>query len=210
MASSSMTSMTFRGSPDQYFATLPVEELLPELERRTRDYEDYVLRTGKLTVWRTNWEMWMRSEMKIGIRFGGDRGQYKLIESNIYRSIVTGLVSTIANQRPSFQPEAINTDHKSMAQDIVFDSVSNYYLKIKHLEDSYKKGLTYGLVMGEGWLFEKWNADIGETVDVVADPQGTQTPIKEGDAQFTVLPPMDVIRDYTREDVDNRSEERRG
>jgi len=71
--------------------------------------------------------MWMRSEMKIGIRFGGDRGQYKLIESNIYRSIVTGLVSTIANQRPSFQPEAINDDHKSMSQDIIFDAVSNYF-----------------------------------------------------------------------------------
>jgi hypothetical protein len=147
--------------------------------------------------------MWMRSEMKIGIRFGGDRGQYKLIESNIYRSIVTGLVSTIANQRPSFQPEAINDDHKSMSQDIVFDSVSNYYLKVKRLEDFYKKGLVYGLVMGEGWLFEKWNADIGNVVDVVSDPQGKQVPIKEGDVQFAVLPPMDVIRDYTRMDMDN-------
>jgi hypothetical protein len=203
MATSSMSATTFRGSPDQYFATLPVEDLLPELSRRTEDYQDYVLRTGKLTTWRTNWEMWMRSEMKIGIRFGGDRGQYKLIESNIYRSIVTGLVSTIANQRPSFQPEAINDDHKSMSQDIVFDSVSNYYLKVKHMEDSYKKGLTYGLVMGEGWLFEKWNADIGDVTDTVQDPTGKEVPIKEGDAQFTVLAPMDVIRDYTRMDVDN-------
>jgi hypothetical protein len=203
MASGSMNSKTFGGEPDQYFATLPVEDLLTECERRVNDYQDYALRTGKLTTWRTNWEMWMRSEMKIGIRFGGDRGQYNLIESNIYRSIVTGLVSTIANQRPSFQPEAINDDHKSMSQDIIFDSVSNYYLKVKHLEDSYKLGLTYGLVTGEGWLFEKWNADIGETVDVVTDPTGKQVPVKEGDAQFAVLGPMDVIRDYTRMDTNN-------
>jgi hypothetical protein len=204
MASGSMNSKTFgSGNSDTYFAVMSVEDLLQECERRTRDYEDYVLRTGKLTTWRTNWEMWNRSDMKIGIRFGGDRGQYKLIESNIYRSIVTGLVSTIANQRPSFQPEAINDDHKSMSQDIVFDSVSNYYLKVKHLEDSYKKGLTYGLVMGEGWLFEKWNADIGEVTDTVQDPTGKEVPVKEGDAQFAIVPPMDVIRDYTRMDVDN-------
>ena len=203
MASGSMNSKTFGGEPDQYFATLPVDELLAECDRRKCDYEDYVLRTGKLTVWRTNWEMWMRSEMKIGIRFGGDRGQYKLIESNIYRSIVTGLVSTIANQRPSFQPEAINDDHKSMSQDIIFDSVSNYYLKVKHMEDAYKMGLTYGLVTGEGWMFEKWNADIGEIVDVTTDPNGKQVPVKEGDAQFAVLGPMDVIRDYTRMDTNN-------
>lgn len=203
MASGSMNSKTFGGQPDQYFATLPVEDLLQECERRKDDYQDYVLRTGKLTVWRTNWEMWMRSEMKIGIRFGGDRGQYKLIESNIYRSIVTGLVSTIANQRPSFQPEAINDDHKSMSQDIIFDSVSNYYLKVKHMEDAYKMALTYGLVTGEGWMFEKWNADIGQVVDTVSDPTGKEIPVKEGDFQYSVLGPMDVIRDYTRMDVDN-------
>jgi hypothetical protein len=203
MASGSINSKTFGGEPDQYFATLPVEELLSECERRVNDYQDYALRTGKLTTWRTNWEMWMRSEMKIGIRFGGDRGQYKLIESNIYRSIVTGLVSTIANQRPSFQPEAINDDHKSMSQDIIFDSVSNYYLKVKHMEDAYKMALTYGLVTGEGWMFEKWNADIGQVIDVVSDPSGKQVPVKEGDFQYAVLGPMDVIRDYTRMDVDN-------
>ena len=203
MASGSMNSKTFGSNDSQYFATLPVEDLLQECERRKDDYQDYVLRTGRLTVWRTNWEMWMRSEMKIGIRFGGDRGQYKLIESNIYRSIVTGLVSTIANQRPSFQPEAINDDHKSMSQDIIFDSVSNYYLKVKHMEDAYKMALTYGLVTGEGWMFEKWNADIGQIVDVVSDPSGKEMPVKEGDFQYAVLGPMDVIRDYTRMDVDN-------
>ena len=80
------------------------------------------------------------------------------------------LVSTIANQRPSFQPEAINDDHKSMSQDIIFDSVSNYYLKVKHMEDAYKMALTYGLVTGEGWMFEKWNADIGAIVDVSGRP----------------------------------------
>jgi hypothetical protein len=204
MAASSMNSRTFGGNQDQYFANLPVEDLLQECERRVEDYQDYVLRTGKLTTWRTNWEMWMRADMKIGIRFGGDRGQYKLIESNIYRSIVTGLVSTIANQRPDFQPEAINDDHKSMSQDIIFDAVCNYYLKARHLEDHYKTGLTYGLITGEGWLFEKWNANVGETVDVTTDEEtGKQTPVKEGDAQFAVLGPMDVIRDYTRLDTDN-------
>jgi hypothetical protein len=203
VASGSMNSKTFGGNNEMYFAVMPVEDLLQECERRVHDYEDYCLRTGKLTIWRTNWEFWCRSELKIGVRFGGDRGQYKLIESNIYRSIVTGLVSTIANQRPSFQPEAINDDHKSMSQDIIFDSVSNYYLKVKHMEDAYKMALTYGLVTGEGWMFEKWNADIGSIVDTVTDPTGKEVPVKEGDFQYAVLGPMDVIRDYTRMDVDN-------
>lgn len=199
-----MSFKTYRANNDeQYFASLPVDDLLQELERKTDDYQDYVLRTGRLTIWRTNFEMYQRAEMKIGIRFGGDRGQYKLIESNIYRSIVTGLVSVIANQRPSFQPEAINSDYKSLSQDLIFDSVSNYYLKVKRMEDSYKTGLIYGLLTGEGWLYEKWNADIGEIVEVTSDSGGQETPIKEGDVQFSVLGPMDVIRDYTRMDVDN-------
>lgn len=198
-----MPSKMFGGQPDQYFASMPVDQLLPELDRKVDDFEDYVLRTGRLTVWRTGWEMYNRSDLKIGVRFGGDRGQYKLIESNIYRSIVTGLVSVIANQRPAFQPEVINSDHKSLSQDLVFDAVSNYYLKVKHMEDLYKTGLTYGIIMGEGWLYEKWNADIGEITDVTSSPDGQQSPVKEGDVQFSILGPMDVIRDYTRMDTAN-------
>jgi hypothetical protein len=188
---------------NQNFAALPIMELLPEAVRRIDDYGDYCLRTGKLTVWRTNWEMYNRSEMKIGVRFGGDRGQYKLIESNIYRSILTGLVSVICNQRPSFQPEAINDDHKSMGQDLIFDSVANYYLKVKKLEDVYKQGTIVGLNTGEGWLYEHWDANVGDIVDVVTDPSGQQQPVKEGDVKFDVLGPQDVIRDYTRMNMDN-------
>lgn len=199
-----MSTKTYSAmNSDMYFASLPVDELLAECERKVDDFQDYILRTGKLTIFRTNWEMYQRAELKIGIRFGGDRGQYKLIESNIYRSIVTGLVSVIANQRPSFQPEAINSDYKSLSQDLIFDAVSNYYLKVKRMEDAYKTGLTYGLIMGEGWLYEKWNADIGEITDTLSDPTGQETAVKEGDVQFSVLGPMDVIRDYTRMDVDN-------
>lgn len=197
-------NQTYRANNDEmYFASLPVEDLLQECERRVDDYQDYCLRTGRLTIWRTNWEMYQRAEMKLGIRFGGDRGQYKLIEANIYRSIVTGLISVIANQRPAFQPEAINSDYKSLSQDIIFEAVSNYYLKVKRMEDAYKTGLTFGLLTGEGWLYEKWNADIGEVTDVTTSPEGQQTPVKEGDVQFSVLGPMDVARDYTRMDVDN-------
>lgn len=195
---------SYKDNIDQNFLTLPIEELLPEAMRRVDDYGDYCLRTGKLTVWRTNWEMYNRSEMKIGVRFGGDRGQYKLIESNIYRSILTGLVSVICNQRPSFQPEAVNDDHRSMSQDIVFDSVANYYLKVKKLEDVYKQGTIVGLNTGEGWLYMHWDANIGEIVEVVNDPvTGKPNPVKEGDVKFDVLGPQDVIRDYTRMDMNN-------
>jgi hypothetical protein len=195
---------SYKSDIEGNFCALPIDELLPEAVRRFDDYGDYCLRTGKLTVWRTNWEMYNRSEMKIGVRFGGDRGQYKLIESNIYRSILTGLVSVICNQRPSFQPEAINDDHRSMSQDLIFDSVANYYLKVKKLEDVYKQGTIVGLNTGEGWLYEHWDANVGEIVDVVNDPiTGKQTPVKEGDVKFSVVGPQDICRDYTRMDMDN-------
>lgn len=197
MADKQYTPMT-----DSYFAVLPILELLPELERRVLDYGDYILRTGKLTQWRTAWESYNASELKIGLRYGGDRGQYKLIESNIFRSILTGLVSVICNQRPTFQPEAINNDHRSKSQDIVFDSVSNYYLKVKKLEDYYKLGTTYGLLFGETWLYQPWDANLGDVVDVVSGPMGQQ-PVKEGDVVFKIIYPMDMIRDYTRLDMQN-------
>lgn len=198
------TDKSYKSPVEGNFASLPIDQLLPECQRRVDDYGDYILRTGKLTVYRTNWEMYNRSEMKIGVRFGGDRGQYKLIESNIYRSILTGLVSVICNQRPAFQPEAINDDHRSMSQDLIFDSVANYYLKVKKLEDMYKQGTIVGLNTGEGWMYMRWDANVGEIVDVTTDPTtGKQTPVKEGDVKFHILGPQDVVRDYTRMDMDN-------
>ena len=149
--------------------------------------------------WRMAWEYYMASELRMQVIYGGGRGQYKILQSNIFRSIVTGLISVICNQRPAFEPQVINDDAKSLAQDEIATSVLDYFLKVGRLEDQYKKAVLFGLLMTEGWLYERWDATIGPIVDVLVG----NIPKHEGDARFKVLPPMDVCRDYTRIDTQN-------
>ena len=186
-------------SRDQYWATLPINELLGILVKKQKGYENYLLKSGRLMRWRMNWEMYMASELRMQILYGGGRGQFKILQSNIFRSIVTGLISVICNQRPSFEPQVINDDSKSLAQDQVAKSVLDYYLKVGRMEDCYKKATLYGLLLTEGWLYERWDATVGPIVDILPG----NTPKHEGDARFKVLSPMDVCRDYTRIDTQN-------
>ena len=186
-------------SKDQYWATLPTDELLGVLVKKQRDYENYLLKSGRLMRWRMCWEYYMQSELRMQVIYGGGRGQYKILQSNIFRSIVTGLISVICNQRPSFEPQVINDDTMSLAQDEIANSVLDYYLKVGRLEDQYRRAVLFGLLMTEGWLYERWDASIGPIVDVL----NGNIPKHEGDARFKVLAPMDVARDYTRTDTQN-------
>jgi hypothetical protein len=38
--------------PDQYFATLPTEQLTPMLMDKFDNYSQYISATGRLTIWR--------------------------------------------------------------------------------------------------------------------------------------------------------------
>ena len=51
---------------------------------------------------------------------------------------------------------------------------------------SINKATIVGLNTGEGWLYEHWDANVGEIVDVTTNPQtGSQMPVKEGDVKFS-------------------------
>src|ERR1700733_13443225 len=151
---------------DSYWAQQEIEQLLPILEMKIDDYENYIVKSGRLMRWRMVWETYMKSELRIGVIYGGGRGQYKILSSNIFRSITEGLVSVICNQRPSFEPQVINDDSKSLSQNEVASSVLDYYLKTGKLEDRYRMCTLLGLLFGEGWLYERWDASVGEVVDI--------------------------------------------
>jgi hypothetical protein len=184
---------------DKYWATCDTAELLGILVKKQKDFENFLLKSGRLMRWRMAWETYMASELRMAVIYGGGRGQFKILQSNIFRSIVTGLISVICNQRPSFEPQVINDDSKSLAQDEIAKSILDYYLKVGRLEDCYKKATLYGLLMTEGWLYEYWDATMGPVVDVLPG----NVPKHEGEAKFKVMPPMDVCRDYTRIDMQN-------
>lgn len=184
---------------DMYWAMLPTDEIVPCLDGMVEDYMQFLMKSNKLSLWRAQWNQYYKAESRVGLVMGGDRAQYKILGVNHYASLLQGLVSIICQQNPAFEPISINSDVKSMSQDLVAKSVLDYYMREQRLAHVYKTGVEIGEIFGEAELYHRWNSLKGQVVEV--DENGN--PINEGDLEVTILNPMDVVRDYTRTDTNN-------
>jgi hypothetical protein len=73
-------------------------------------------------------------------------------------------------------------------------------MRQKGLEDALNRACEMAIVMGAGFIKMDWNATAGEAYD--ANPDTNQMDY-EGEIEFTVLSPLDVVTDGTREKWDN-------
>lgn len=187
-------------SNSQYWASFDQAELLGTLNDKIDDYKNYLLKSGKLSLWRALWTQYYKNERKIGLSVGGDRGQYKLICVNHFYSIINALISIVNQQRPAPEAFAINDDAKSMGQQQLAVGILDYYNKQYGLENTFRDATQIGLIFGEAFVSEQWDAALGKPVE--ADESGTSL-VKEGDIVVSIYNPMDVVRDYTRTDNNN-------
>jgi hypothetical protein len=129
------------------------------------------------------------------------------------------MLTMVTATRPSFQARAINTDLKSQIQTNLANGLLEYYMREKRLESDLRKAVEYAIVMGSGYIKMEWNATSGEIYDTVpaeydVDENGVEIideetgepkilreefPIYQGDVEFSVLSPFDVVFDTTKE-----------
>jgi hypothetical protein len=89
---------------------------------------------------------------------------------------------------------------KSLAQVTVANSVLDYYMREKHLENAIKYATEMSIVLGSGFIKLEWNATSGEAYDI--DPDTGEFNY-EGEIEFSNLSPFDVVVDGTKETWDN-------
>ncbi len=190
---------------DQYWATLETDELVTQLASKFDDYRLYLLRSNKLAMWRSCWTQYYKAESRVGMVTGGDRAQYKILGVNHFASLIQGLVSVVCQQNPAYEPISINSDTKSMSQDLIAKSVLDYYMRTAQLPDMFKDCVEIGQIFGESYLYFRWNSLKGQVVEVQEPkvPGEEGKPVYEGDLDIVKLDPMSVARDYTRTDTKN-------
>jgi hypothetical protein len=81
------------------------------------------------------------------------------------------------------------------------ESVLDYYMRQKRVEQATNQAVEVGLMYGEGYILMDWDTELGDTI--ATDDDGT--PVKNGDLTFRVVTPIDVIRDYSL--LDNQANE---
>jgi hypothetical protein len=130
------------------------------------------------------------------ISFTGEEGELVSLPVNHFRNIAENIINMITANRPVLEAAAINTDSKSLSQAILADGILDYYMREKKLEDAILKIVEMAVVLGSGFLRMEWNASAGELYDF--DPD-TGEKNYEGELEFTVHSPFDVVFDGTKE-----------
>lgn len=180
----------------QYFASLPVDELLPHLISKIEDYYAFALKYRFLDKWKRSflayYGMSQSGTDSSKLNQAGTNGEEYILKVNDFRSLLQNLLTMTTSQRPALQPKAMNTDSKSMNQTVLAHTVLDYYMVEKHLESTMKDAVEFALFGAEGFVVLDWNATAGQIYSV--DPQ-TQAPIYDGDLEFRAFHPIDIVRE---------------
>lgn len=184
-----------------YWATeVDQAKLLDSLEEKIKHYYDDLRATGLLTVYDRAYRAYYGG--RVGTKSplfessklsqGGKQGEKTRLKANHYRNLIRHLHQLSTQQNPTAQTRASNTDSKSQAQTILGDGLLDYYWREKNVGPVVRDAAEIALaIYAEAFIHNPWSPTAGERFST--DVNGT--PIYTGDVEYTVLSPLEVIRD---------------
>jgi hypothetical protein len=210
---------------DIYFGADEPSTLVDVLSRKSADWFNALTTSAYIDKIKDSWQAHhgVFYENNHAISFGGEQGELVNMPVNHFSNIAQNILTMVTATRPSFQAKAINTDLKSQIQTNLANGLLDFYMRDKRLEQDLKRAVEYAIVMGTGYIKMEWNATSGEIYDhidpeheyethpetgeevPVLDEEGNHKvkqegfPIYEGDVEFSVLSPLDVVFDTTKE-----------
>ena len=134
------------------------------------------------------------------IAFTGEMGELTQLPVNHYRNIAEHIINMISSTRPTMDCRAINSDYKSVSQTYIANGILDYYMREKNLENAIKRVTEMAVVLGASYLRMEWNATAGDEYDTDED---TGEKVFQGEAEFSVLSPFDVVFDGTKDSWNN-------
>lgn len=188
-----------------YFAAKEAKDTAGILLQRAQSFYNVLSTNSYLDKLQGMWRMYhgaYMSDSGMGhkIQFTGEQGELVHMPVNHFRNLAQHIYVMITSNRPIMEPRAANTDYKSSAQTVLAKGILEYYMREKHLEDSLKRAVEMGIVLGSGFVKLEWNATAGISYD--ADPETGEIDY-EGEIEFTNLSPFDVVIDGTRDTWNN-------
>jgi hypothetical protein len=181
---------------DQYWASLPPDEILSHLFSKQSQYYDYIFRYGILDRWKrcylAYYGLGESGTDTTRLNQAGTNGELYALKVNHFRSLLQNLLVLITQQPPAIQPKAVNTDSKSLNQTVLARSIIDYYMREQNAERLFNEAAEYSLFAGEGYMTLTWDANAGTQIGINPD---TDRPFYDGDAIFRAYHPIDIVRE---------------
>ncbi len=186
---------------DMYFAAKPPEELAIDCLQRARSFFNMMSRNDYLTKIERSWRFYhgifgSNNSTDHIVTFVGEEGELVNVPVNHYRNICQHLYNMVTTSRPALQCRAVNSDFRSQAQTILGNGILDYYMREKGMEDAVNLATEYALALSAGYIKLSWNATAGRQFEI--DPD-TEEPVYEGELEFSVHSPYDIVVDGTKE-----------
>lgn len=184
-----------------YWAALPSDEIVYELERKWDRYESWMRESGRL----------YRMQRQFGSYYGydshsshevwqsGAQGELNLLKINDFRNLLQHILVMTTQSRPAPEAKAINNDRRALSQALVANGLLDYYMTEEKFEVLFKRATELCLVVDEGFIVLSWDVTKGNPIAV--DPT-SQKAINEGDVRGECFHALAIGRDPYNPDPD--------
>lgn len=178
---------------DGYWWRKETTECVQECIRKSNEYYNYILATGKMALWRLCFEQYNRGFITLGsVSRGGTEGELLNLPVNEFRNIVDHVIGLTTQDKLAFEPQPINNDYSTAAQVTLSKAILNDYAKTKGLGDIRVRTDRNAYIFGEGSILRLWDKNLG---DLKAVDVANQKIYKTGDIQFIEVNPTNLVRD---------------
>lgn len=205
---------------EKYFAADTPDKAVETLVVKSKNWFSGITDTDYIDKIKRSWRAYHGQYYERGhsLSSGGEQGELVNLAVNHYRNLARHIHVMVTSTRPSFRCRAINTDRKSLIQANLGNGLLDYYMREMKLESVIKDAVEYAIVLGSGYIKLEWNSTKGKIYDYVEpeeadiieyDEDGEPLdkdgivlkpfPIYEGDVDFKLMSPFDVVFDSTKE-----------
>ena len=204
-----------------YFAADKAEITVNTLTEKAQDWftgiSDHSYLSKIERSWRAYYGDYYDQDSSHAISFGGESGEIVQLAVNHFRNLAEHIHGMVTSSRPALQCRAINTDKKSLIQAKLGNGLLDYYMREMRLEEVLNDAVEYAIILGSGYVKIEWNSTRGKIHDYVepdpdsifeVDEEGNPLdeegnilnpyPIYEGDLEFGLVSPYDIIFDSTK------------
>ncbi len=137
--------------------------------------------------------------MKGALYHSGQEGELVNTYVNHYANLITHMVNMVCQQKLAYEPQATVNDSEAQDQIKLAKGILYTYANRSDMDlDGVLRNATeMSCVFGEAYVSALFNKHLGRTIAFKQDEEGNKQEIKEGDNEYRVWSPFDIIVDTT-------------
>lgn len=199
-----MDNLNGSSSSDVYFAARSPKECAAALMQKSQSFYNVLRGNAYLDKIQNMYMYYYGSFNASGddhqVSFTGEQGELVALPVNHFRNLARNIYNMIIANRPILEARAINSDYKSLVQTTLANGILDYYMREKGLEEAVNDAVEMSIILGASHIKMSWNSARGNVYET--DPD-TNEPLRDGEMEFDVLSPLDVVVDGTKERWEN-------